>query len=69
MRARAQNTCKAQERACAQARETIRSPNEPAGAVTVTVSPARRPMSARPTGEVLLMRPWAGEASWLPTMV
>ena len=52
-----------------QARETIRSPNEPAGAVTVTVSPARRPMSARPTGEVLLMRPWAGDASWLPTIV
>lgn len=52
-----------------QARETIRSPNDPLGAVTVTVSPARRPMSALPTGDVLLIRPCAGEASWLPTIV
>ena len=52
-----------------QARETIRRPIEPLGAATVTVSPARRPISARPTGEVLLMRPSAGDASWLPTIV
>src|SRR5664279_3680660 len=52
-----------------QARDTIRRPNAPLGAATVTVSPACPPMSARPMGEVLLMRPSAGEASWLPTMV
>ena len=52
-----------------QPRETIRSPKRPPGAATVTESPARRPMSARPTGEVLLIRPSAGDASWLPTIV
>lgn len=52
-----------------QARDTIRSPNAPRGAATVTVSPACPPMSARPIGEMLLMRPSAGEASWLPTIV
>src|SRR5664280_1050358 len=52
-----------------QASERIRSPKAPLGAVTTTRSPARAPISARPTGDVLLIRPSAGAASWLPTIV
>src|SRR5688572_24120855 len=41
----------------------------PAGTDTLTVSPARRPCSARPTGDSLLILPSCGDASADPTMV
>src|SRR5687767_11217094 len=42
---------------------------DPAGAWTTTLSPLRRPISAAPTGDSLLMRPSRGAASAEPTMV
>src|SRR5713226_2869122 len=48
--------------------ETIVSERWPSGALSVTVSPLRRPSSAEPSGDAVVIQPRSGSAPMVPTI-